>query len=108
MTADTRAPLNAGFPTGTEAAPDGTGELLVLDEKPDSVDRARELAGTLAGLARQDPAFARALETWRREVEALPELRPGTGEVRNGISGGIFQGAVVQARDIKGPLSYGR
>ncbi|GKQ35856.1 hypothetical protein [Streptomyces sp. A012304] len=91
-----------------EGAPDGEGELVALDEAADSMDRARELAGTLAERARQDPAFARALETWRREAEALPELRTGTGEVRNEISGGTFQGAVVQARDINGPLHFGR
>ncbi|MFI9237073.1 hypothetical protein [Streptomyces sp. NPDC053079] len=91
-----------------EAAPDGAGELVALDETPDSVDRARELAGTLAERAGQDPAFARALETWRREAEVLPGLRTGTGEVGNEISGGTFQGAVVQARDINGPLSFGR
>ncbi|MEU1820292.1 hypothetical protein ABZ543_34710 [Streptomyces roseifaciens] len=88
--------------------PDGEGELVALDETPGSVDRARELAQALAERARQDPAFACALEIWRREAKALPELRTGTGEVRNEISGGTFQGAVVQARDINGPLSFGR
>lgn len=92
---------------GPEAAPDGEGGLVALDATPDSVDRGRELAGTLAGWARQDLVIARALEAWRREAGALPVLRIGTGEVRNEISGGTFQGAVVQGRGVNGSLNFG-
>ncbi|MCA6091012.1 hypothetical protein LE181_02335 [Streptomyces sp. SCA3-4] len=91
-----------------EGTPDGEGEPVALDEAAHSVDRAWEPAEALAERGRQDPVFARALETWRRGAEALPELRTGTGEVRDEISGGTFQGATVQARDINGPLNPGR
>ncbi len=61
----------------------------------------------LAERARQDPAFARALETWRHRAEAWDQARTGAGDVHNEISGGTFQGPVVQARDINGPLTFG-
>ncbi|WP_105973053.1 hypothetical protein [Streptomyces geranii] len=87
--------------------PRGEGELTSLGEAADSPTRARELAEVLALRARQDPAFAQALDTWRREAEALDGTRTGSGDVRNEISGGTVQGPVVQARDINGPLHFG-
>ncbi|MFD7135302.1 hypothetical protein [Streptomyces sp. NPDC059894] len=103
-----RARPTSGEGRGTAGEPRGEEELAALDEASDDAARARELAGTLALRARQDPAFARALETWRHEAEALPELRTGAGDVSNEISGGTFHGTVVQARDINGPLHFGR
>ncbi|NEC85177.1 hypothetical protein [Streptomyces sp. SID12501] len=91
----------------TAGEPRGEGELTSLDEAADSTTRARQLADVLALCAQQDPAFAQALDTWRREAEALDGTRTGAGDVRNEISGGTFQGPVVQARDINGPLYLG-
>lgn len=91
--------------------PRGEGELTSLADAADSPTRARELADVLALRARQDPAFAQALDTWRREAEALDGTAIGTqtgaGDVRNEVSGGTFQEPVVQARDINGPLRFG-
>ncbi|WP_282703181.1 hypothetical protein [Streptomyces sp. CC219B] len=86
----------------------GEEELTALDSAPDDAERARELAGTLALRATQDPAFAQALEAWRRDAEAWDEGRTGAGDTYNEISGGTFQAPVIQARDINGPLNFGR
>ncbi|MFF3328830.1 hypothetical protein ACFYWX_04595 [Streptomyces sp. NPDC002888] len=82
----------------------GEGELTALDEASDDTVRARELAGVLALRAQQDPAFAQALEAWRRAAEAVNRGRTGSGDVHNKISGSTFHGTVVQARDINGSL----
>jgi len=87
--------------------PRGEGELVSLGEASDSPTRARQLADVLELRARQDPAFAQALDTWRREAEALDSRPTGAGDVRNEISGGTFQGPVIQTRDINGPLHFG-
>lgn len=92
-------------PSGEE--PCGEGELTSLADAADSPTRARELADVLALRARQDPDFARALDTWRREAEALEGTSTGAGDVHNEVSGGTIQGPVVQARDINGPLHFG-
>ncbi|MFF1725006.1 hypothetical protein [Streptomyces sviceus] len=84
-------------PSGQGAS--GEDELTALDTAADDADRARELAQVLEERARQDPAFAQALEAWRREAEAWGDARTGAGNVHNTISGGTFQGPVVQARD---------
>ncbi|MEV0172713.1 hypothetical protein AB0I00_16545 [Streptomyces sp. NPDC050803] len=87
----------------------GEGELTALDGAADDAERARELAGVLALRASQDPAFAQALEAWRRDAEAAwSEARTGAGDTHNEISGGTFNGPVVQARDINGPMNFGR
>ncbi|MEV0219252.1 hypothetical protein [Streptomyces sp. NPDC050704] len=91
----------------TVGEPRGEGELASLTEAADSPTRARELTDVLALRAQQDPAFAQALDTWRREAEALDGTSTGAGDVHNEISGGTIQGAVVQARDINGPLHFG-
>ncbi|WP_369171131.1 hypothetical protein AB5J49_26070 [Streptomyces sp. R28] len=88
-------------------SPEGEAELTALGTAADDAERARELAQVLAQRAGQDPAFAQALATWRRQAEAWDEARTGAGDVRNEISGGTFQGPVVQARDINGPLTFG-
>lgn len=85
----------------------GEAELTALGTATDDAERARELAEVLAQRARQDPDFARALETWRHRAEAWDQARTGAGDVHNEISGGTFQGPVVQARDINGPLTFG-
>ncbi|WAZ23089.1 hypothetical protein STRCI_004406 [Streptomyces cinnabarinus] len=91
------------------AAPSGEAELEALGRSADDADRARELANVLALRAVQDPAFAQALESWRQKAEAWDAARPtGSGGVHNEISGGDFKGPVIQARDINGPLNFGR
>nr|WP_231905738.1 hypothetical protein [Streptomyces davaonensis] len=103
-----RAPGEA--PTGEVSS--GEAELVALGRSADDADRARELANVLALRAAQDPAFAQALESWRQEAEAWDGARParptGSGDVHNEISGGDFKGPVIQARDINGPLNFGR
>ncbi|WP_052869421.1 hypothetical protein [Streptomyces niger] len=92
-------------PTGSE--PHGEDELTALDETSEDTQRAQELSQTLALRAQQDPAFAQALQAWRRQAEALPAIRTGSGDVHNQIPGTVY-GTVVQARDINGPLNFGR
>lgn len=87
--------------------PSGEEELTGLDTAADDAERAGELAAVLEERARQDPAFAQALATWRRRAQAWDDARTGAGDVRNEISGGTFQGPVVQARDINGPMTFG-
>ncbi|WP_405536064.1 hypothetical protein OG787_21360 [Streptomyces sp. NBC_00075] len=87
--------------------PRGEGELVSLGEASDSPTRARQLADVLALRVQQDPACAQALDTWRREAEALDGTPTGVGDIHNEISGGTFQGPVIQARDINGPLHFG-
>lgn len=89
------------------AEPSGEGELTALAQQADSGERARELSEALALRARQDPAFAEALEAWRREAETLEPTRTGPGDVHNEISGGTVHGNVVQARDIHGSIHFG-
>ncbi|PAZ13623.1 hypothetical protein CLM62_23295 [Streptomyces sp. SA15] len=81
-------------------------ELTVLVDTANTAERARELAGALMVRAQQNPAFAQALESWGREVEALGDAVTGAGEVTNTISGGT-QNTVVQARDIRGSINLG-
>lgn len=88
--------------------PVGVDELAAFDERPDDARRAQALAGVIALRAQQDPAFAQALQSWRGEAQTLPGVRTGEGDVHNEVSGGTVQGAVVQARDINGPLNFGR
>ncbi|MEU1001283.1 hypothetical protein [Streptomyces tibetensis] len=87
-------------------AASGEAELTALDEAADDGDRARKLAEVLVLRAQQDPAFARALDAWRREAEALDGKRTGAGDVHSEFSGGEFQGPVVVSRDI-GKLRFG-
>ncbi|MFJ2816197.1 hypothetical protein [Streptomyces sp. NPDC087294] len=92
----------------TAGEPCGEDELTALDSAQDEETRARELADVLALRARQDPAFARALNAWHREAEAArANAGTGSGDVHNEISGGTFHGVVVQGRDFNGPLNFG-
>ncbi|MDX2828750.1 hypothetical protein PV416_48840 [Streptomyces ipomoeae] len=93
---------------GPEAEPDptpGTGEneVTALARETDSEHRARELARVLEARARQDPDFARALDSWRRTAERAAAPVTGPGDVHQEISGGT-QGTVIMARDIQGSL----
>ncbi|WP_190198209.1 hypothetical protein [Streptomyces djakartensis] len=97
--------LVARTPSGEE--PSAENELSALDEAADDEERARELAEVLVRRAEQDPAFAQALETWRRRAEVWDDARTGAGDAHNEISGGTFHGPVVQARDITGPMHFG-
>ncbi|MFF5844018.1 hypothetical protein ACIP4T_26935 [Streptomyces massasporeus] len=92
-------------PEGAEVS--GEAELAALDEASDDGDRARKLAEVLMLRAQQDPAFARALDAWRREAEALDAKRTGAGDVHSEISGGDFHGPVVVSRDIN-ELHFGK
>ncbi|MGV9456059.1 hypothetical protein [Streptomyces sp. NPDC003635] len=97
-------------PTGE--APSAEEELTALAEHADDTERARELANVLALRAAQDhPEFARALDAWRGEAEAWRESTAratGSGDTHNEVRGGDFRGPVIQARDINGPLDFGR
>ena len=89
--------------------PLGEGALTALAQASDDTARARELADVLALRARQDPAFGPALQSVRREAEAIEPARSRSGDVHNEISGtATIHGTVVQAGDINGPLNLGR
>jgi hypothetical protein len=91
-----------------DAAPTGEEELSALGEHTDDTARARELANVLVLRAEQDPAFARALEEWRGRAEQWHRATADSGEHRNEISGGEFNGPVIIARDINGPMTFGQ
>ncbi|MGN9755957.1 hypothetical protein [Streptomyces sp. SD31] len=86
----------------------GEAELTALTQAANSEQRAHELAEVLALRAGQDPAFAAALDVWRRQAEAL-EPAPastGSGDVNNKADGTVH-GNLVQARDIHGSVNFG-
>lgn len=63
---------------------------------------ATQAAEHLVAQARLDPAVAEALQAWMNEALAR------AGGVTNSVSGEArIQGAVVQARDIHGPITFG-
>lgn len=63
----------------------------------------RALCDELVAAERSDPEFGTELRaTWRRE---LAELHADRGGVTNHISGDV-RGKVVQARDIRGGISF--
>ncbi|MFF3584932.1 hypothetical protein [Streptomyces mirabilis] len=80
-------------------------ELTALAEDPGSAERAHELVAALQLRSAHDPAFARALESWRHEAEAVARTR--SGDVHNEISGGTVHGPVVQGRDFNNIHSVG-
>ncbi|MET9951168.1 hypothetical protein ABZ135_06395 [Streptomyces sp. NPDC006339] len=82
----------------------GEGEAAMTAEPPRTEERAAQLAALLNERARQDPDFATALETWRRQANA--EVTARSGDVTNEISGGT-QGTVIQGRDFHGDITFG-
>jgi hypothetical protein len=71
---------------------------------PDDADRVTALAKQLERLAAEDPNFAERLrDLW---PQASAQLNAQTGGVVNEVSGSV-SGHVVQARDIKGGVSFG-
>ncbi|MFB7112529.1 hypothetical protein [Streptomyces sp. NPDC056291] len=81
----------------------GEGELVALDEDTGNTLRARELADALVLRARQDPAFAEALELWRQEAERI-HSGGGGGDMHQEVSGGT-QRNVVFTRDVHGSIN---
>jgi hypothetical protein len=78
--------------------------LTEAEKAPDDADRVTALAKQLERLAAEDPKFAEQLRgIWS---QASTQLHAQTGGVANEVSGGV-SGHVVQARDIKGGVSFG-
>lgn len=78
--------------------------LAEAEKAPDDTDRITALANQLERLAAEDPKFAERLRAlWS---QAGSQLHAETGGVVNEISGSV-SGHTVQARDIKGGVSFG-
>ncbi|MFJ6484997.1 MULTISPECIES: hypothetical protein [unclassified Streptomyces] len=81
--------------TGESAEP----ELAAFEESPADPRLARELIGALVRRAAQEPEFGADLERWGEVAE---DEGGRVGSVTNTISGGTFQGSVIQGRDFHG------
>jgi hypothetical protein len=78
----------------------GAAELKALRQAPRDQQRAVELARVLIARADRDPGFGDALAAWWQQAGSLG------GQATNTITGGTFQGPVLQGRDFTG-LSFG-
>ncbi|WP_327750009.1 hypothetical protein [Streptomyces europaeiscabiei] len=74
-------------------------ELAAFEESPADPRLARALIAALVQRAAQEAAFGAALERWGDIAE---DEGGRVGRVTNTISGGTFQGSVIQGRDIHG------
>ncbi|MDT0483806.1 hypothetical protein [Streptomyces doebereineriae] len=77
----------------------GEAELVGLQQDPADPVRAQALSAALAVRAALDADFATALQQWSEHARLV---RTGDGDVRNEISGGTFNGPVLQGRDFSG------
>ncbi|MEU3556108.1 hypothetical protein [Streptomyces fragilis] len=91
-------------PDAPEGIPSGEEELAALDERAESVERARALARVLGLRAAYDDAFRADLAAWRSAAEETV-VRTGEGDVHNRITGGT-QSTVVMGRDFHGPITF--
>ncbi|MFD4955252.1 hypothetical protein [Streptomyces sp. NPDC058451] len=80
----------------------GLTELVGLQQDPADLVRAQALSTALADRAALDPAFGAGLRQWHEQARLV---RTGDGEIHNEISGGTFNGPVLQGRDFSG-LSF--
>jgi hypothetical protein len=88
-------------PAGEPAS--GAAELAALERAPQDQARAVALAEVLVARAAADADFRRELESW---WAAASQVQTGPGDTANTISGGTFQGPVLQGRDFTG-LTFG-
>ncbi|WP_411072454.1 hypothetical protein [Streptomyces sp. cmx-4-25] len=95
-----------GVPGAPEEVPSGEEELVALDERAESMERARALARVLTLRATYDNAFRDGLTAWRSTAEDAA-ARTGAGDVDNRITGGR-QDTVVMGRDFHGPITFNR
>ncbi|MFD8403186.1 hypothetical protein [Streptomyces anulatus] len=93
-----REPAAGGAPPQSSVE----GELTLLEQRPDDIERARSLAVALRGRAEQDPAFATALARLLVEGERAHRT-PGAASFE--ISGGT-QHSVVQAQNVHGDITF--
>ncbi|MEV7285042.1 hypothetical protein AB0O01_10870 [Streptomyces sp. NPDC093252] len=93
---DTPALAADGEPEADESA------LARVAEAPEDRARVQVLSAALAARAAQDPEFAAALSAWHDRAR---QLHTGQGSVSNTISGGTFDGPVIQGRDYHGGIT---
>ncbi|MFE4815250.1 hypothetical protein ACFRFU_02220 [Streptomyces sp. NPDC056704] len=77
----------------------GEAELVALQQTPADPAMAQALSTALAVRAALDPDFQAGLQQWQEQARLV---RTGDGETHNEISGGTFNGAVLQGRDFNG------
>lgn len=80
----------------------GETELAAMVQAPADQQRALALAEVLVARADVDGQFRRALEGWWAQASRIQV----DANVSNTVSGGTFQGPVLQGRDFKG-LTFG-
>ncbi|MFC0533163.1 hypothetical protein [Phytohabitans kaempferiae] len=85
--------------------PEGAAALAAAQRHPDDQREIERLARALAAAARDDPAFAADLARLWPAVRAATIAASGGGVV-NQVSGTV-SGAVVQARDVSGGITFG-
>ena len=96
-----RRPFHRAQAVGDPAdpLPSGSAELAALEQAPADQGRAVALAEVLVARADADGEFREALEAWWKQAS---QVRVGGGDATNSISGGTFQGPVLQGRDFSG------
>jgi hypothetical protein len=79
----------------------GSGELELrrLEQAPADTSRAQALSVALNARAASDEHFRTELDRW---YEQAKNVGVSGGEVHNAISGGTFNGPVMQGRDFSG------
>jgi hypothetical protein len=99
-----RRPFRRGHATeeATAALPNGSAEMVALEQAPADGQRAEALAEVLVARADADSEFRDALAAW---WEQASRIHMG-GDVANTVSGGTFHGPVLQGRDFTG-LTFG-
>jgi hypothetical protein len=80
------------------AAAHGAAEWAALQQSPADQGRALALAEALVARAQGDVPFRQALEAWWRQATQVVQ----GGTAVNTITGGTFNGPVVQGRDFTG------
>jgi hypothetical protein len=96
-----RRPFHRGDGGSSEVAVmrSGEAELGALEQSPEDPARAQALCTVLAKRADLDPDFSTGLQQWYEQVKLI---HTGDGDVSSTISGGTFQGPVLQGRDFSG------
>ena len=99
-----RRPLQRDSPAGSTplALVTGDSELAGLRQQPADQRLAVALAEILVARAEADGAFRQAFEAWWAQASHIE----AGGDVTNEVSGGTFQGPVLQGRDFTG-LTFG-
>ncbi|MCC9310864.1 hypothetical protein LN042_27980 [Kitasatospora sp. RB6PN24] len=99
LSALVRRPFHRGDNSPAEGFSSGEGELALLNQAPDSVERAQALSTALAVRAALDSEFRTELDAWHTRARPVLE-QPRVRDVHNEIKDGHYEGFVIQAGNI--------